>query len=269
MNTVVGGFRSIAGVTAGIALIPSGVLGVDLSEGRWVDLTHPFDSEAVYWPTAEGFEHETVFEGMTEKGYYYTAYNFSAAEHGGTHIDAPVHFAEGRKTVDQIEVDRLIGPAVVIDVAAKSRADRDYQVSVADFEAWEEEHDRLPEGCIVLLNTGSSRWWPDRKMYMGTELRGEEAVSELSFPGLAPDAARWLVENRAIKAIGLDTPSIDYGRSTHFESHRILFERNVPALENVANLDELPPTGATVFALPMKIKGGSGGPTRIVAFVPE
>jgi kynurenine formamidase len=121
----------------------------------------------------------------------------------------------------------------------------------------------------VLLNTGSSHWWPDKKKYMGTEQRGEAAVAELHFPGLDPEAARWLVENRAIKAIGLDTPSIDYGQSTLFESHRILFEKNVPALENVAGLDRLPPVGAVLFALPMKIENGSGGPTRVVAFVPE
>ena len=120
-----------------------------------------------------------------------------------------------------------------------------------------------------MLNTGSAQFWPDKIKYMGTENRGPEAVAELHFPGLHQDAAEWLVENRNIKAIGLDTPSIDYGQSTHFESHQILFERNIPAFENVANLNELPAKGAVVFALPMKIRGGSGGPLRIVAFIPK
>jgi kynurenine formamidase len=242
---------------------------LDLARGHWVDLTHTFTRDAIYWPTAKEFEHETVFEGTTEKGFYYTAYNFAAAEHGGTHIDAPIHFAEGHRTVDQLPVDQVIGPAVVVDVAAPARADRDYQVGVADFVAWEAEHGQLPAGCIVLLNTGSSHLWPDKQKYMGTELRGAEAVAELHFPGLDPAAARWLVENRTIKAIGLDTPSIDYGQSTLFESHQILFAADIPALENVANLDVLPPTGAFLVALPMKIAGGSGGPTRITAFIPE
>lgn len=243
--------------------------GQDLSKGRWIDLTHAFSERTIYWPTSEEFKHTTVFEGYTDKGYYYSAYNFSTAEHGGTHIDAPIHFVEGRKSVDQLEIDQLIGPAVVIDVTRKATTNRDYQVSVSDFQEWEAEHGRLPDQCIVLINTGSSRYWPDKTAYMGTDQRGEDAVRNLHFPGLHPDAARWLVDERTIKAIGLDTPSIDYGQSTHFESHRILFDRNIPALENVDNLDQMPAKGATVFALPMKIEGGSGGPTRIVAFLPE
>jgi kynurenine formamidase len=243
--------------------------GQELSKGRWIDLTHSFSATSIYWPTADGFVHEVEFEGITDKGYYYTAFNFSAAEHGGTHIDAPVHFAEGGQTVDQLPVDQLIGPVVVIDVVKQARTNRDYRVAVTDFEAWEAEHGRLPEGCIVLLNTGSAQFWPDRVAYMGTDRRGADAVADLHFPGLHPEAATWLVENRDIKAIGLDTPSIDYGQSKLFESHRILFDKSIPAIENVANLDQLPPVGATLFALPMKIEGGSGGPTRVVAFVPE
>ncbi|MEE9270241.1 MAG: cyclase family protein [Candidatus Krumholzibacteria bacterium] len=241
---------------------------VDFSGGRWVDLTHAFSAAAIYWPTAEEFEHETVFEGMTDKGYYYSAYNFSAAEHGGTHIDAPIHFARDRKTVDAIAVDRLIGPAVVVEVIESVRDDRDYQVTAGDFIAWEKKNGRIPDGSIVLLNTGSAGYWPDRAKYMGTDERGAAAVAKLHFPGLHPGGAEWLVANRSIHAIGLDTPSIDYGQSTLFESHRILFDKNIPAFENVANLDQLPATGATVIALPMKIAGGSGGPLRIVAWVP-
>jgi kynurenine formamidase len=241
----------------------------DLSKGRWIDLTHAFSERTIYWPTAEAFKHETVFKGYTAKGFYYSAYNFSAAEHGGTHIDAPIHFAEGRKSVDQLAIDQLIGPAVVVDVTEKAAGNRNYQIGIADFQAWEAKHGRLPDQCIVLINTGSSRYWPDRVAYMGTDKRGEDGVRNLHFPGLHPDAARWLVANRTIKAIGLDTPSIDYGQSTHFESHQILFDRNIPALENVNNLGQMPARGAVVFALPMKIEGGSGGPTRIVAFLPE
>ncbi|EAR20972.1 cyclase family protein [Nitrococcus mobilis] len=238
------------------------------ANGRWIDLSHAFSAETIYWPTAEPFKRETVFAGTTQAGYYYSAYNFSAAEHGGTHIDAPVHFAEGQRSVDEIPVGQLIGPAAVIDVAQAGAADRDYQVTADDFKAWEAEHGRLPDGAIVLLNTGSAKCWPNREAYMGTAQRGEEAVAKLHFPGLYPEAARWLVHARAIGAIGLDTPSIDYGQSKRFESHRILFKAGVPAFENVTNLNALPATGATAIALPMKIEGGSGGPLRIVAFVP-
>ncbi len=235
--------------------------------GTVIDLSYPFESGTVYWPTAGGFNLDKDFEGTTEQGYYYSAYKYSAAEHGGTHIDAPVHFARGRHSVDQIPLEQLMGSAVVIDVSRKAEKDRDYQIAVADFQDWEQKHGRLPAGSIVLLRTGFGKYYPDRKKYMGTDERGAAAVAKLHFPGLHPDAARWLVANRKIKAIGLDTPSIDYGQSTLFESHRILFEKNIPALENVANLHQLPPRGSTVIALPMKIKGGSGGPVRIVAIV--
>jgi len=237
-----------------------------LPSGRVVDLSHPFDANTVYWPTAEPFKLETDFEGVTDKGYFYSAYRYSAAEHGGTHIDAPVHFAKGHYTVDAIPLEQLMGNGIVIDVTTQCAANRDYLVSVADFENWERRNGRIAPGTIVFLRTGFAKYYPDRKMYLGTNERGADAVPKLHFPGLDPAAARWLTQNRSIKAIGLDTASIDRGQSTLFESHRALFEANIPALENVANLDQLPVKGFSVIALPMKIKGGSGGPVRIVAF---
>ena len=242
--------------------------GVRLADGQVVELTWSYDADTVYWPTASGFELDVDFKGMTEAGFYYEANSFRTAEHGGTHLDAPIHFAAARHHTDEIPLERLMGPAVLIDVASKALADRDYQVSVADFEGWEARHGRLPDGVIVLLRTGYGRYWPDRVAYMGTDARGAEAVKGLHFPGLASAAATWLVENRDIHAIGLDTPSIDYGQSSGFESHRILFEQNIPAFENVARLERLPEIGFHVIALPMKIRGGSGGPLRIVAVVP-
>jgi kynurenine formamidase len=176
-----------------------------------------------------------------------------------------VHFAKGRFSVDQIPLEQLMGAAIVIDVTKQSESNRDYQVTTADLQNWERVNGRIPVGAIVLLRTGFGKYYPDRVKYMGTDERGAAAVAKLHFPGLHPDAARWLVANRQIKAIGLDTPSIDYGQSTLFESHRILFDKNIPALENVANLDKLPVKGFSVIALPMKITGGSGGPLRIVA----
>lgn len=236
--------------------------------GHWIDLSHDFSAETIYWPTAEPFKLDTVSAQRTPAGFYYAANNFRAAEHGGTHLDAPIHFAEGRKTIDQLPLEQLIAPAVVIDVSPKAQADRDYQINADDFTAWESQHGQIPNKAILLLRTGYGKFWPDRLKYLGTDKHGPEAVAELHFPGLHSEAARWLVANRNINAIGLDTPSIDYGQSKLFESHQILFERNIPAFENVANLEQLPITGALVVALPMKIKGGSGGPLRIVALVP-
>lgn len=237
--------------------------------GRWVDLTHEFWFDTIYWPTAQGFALEVEFKGLTPDGYFYAANRYRASEHGGTHIDAPIHFARDRLTVDRIPLDRLAGAAVVVDVSEKALQDADYQIAMADLTAWEARHGRIPNDAILLLRTGYARHWPDAKKYLGTDEKGLEAVARLRFPGLHPDAARWLADERPIKAVGIDTASIDHGQSKLFESHRVLFEKNIPAFENVAALDQLPPTGAFVIALPMKIKGGSGGPLRIAAWVPD
>jgi kynurenine formamidase len=239
-----------------------------LPAGGIVDLSHPYDEKAIFWPTAEPFRLEKVAGGVTEAGYYYAANNFFTAEHGGTHVDAPIHFAEGRQTVDRIPLDRLMGEAFVIDVREAAARDRDYQVSVADITGAEKAQGEIPKGAILLIRTGFAERWPDAARYLGTARRGEDAVAELHFPGLHPDAAKWLVEQRQVAAVGIDTASIDYGQSKLFESHRTLFARDIPAFENLASLDRLPARGALVVALPMKIAGGSGAPLRAVALLP-
>jgi kynurenine formamidase len=171
--------------------------------------------------------------------------------------------------VDQIPLDQLVGAAIVVDVTAACASQPDYRVTTDDFTAWERTNGQIPDGAIVLLRTGYARLWPDAVKYLGTAERGEAAVAKLHFPGLHPDAATWLTESRRIKAIGLDTASIDYGQSTRYESHRILYEHDIPAFENLDALDRLPATGAMVVALPMKIKGGSGAPLRALAIVPN
>jgi kynurenine formamidase len=237
--------------------------------GPVVDLSHVYDAQTIFWPTADRFRLDKVADGITPGGYYYAANNFFTAEHGGTHIDAPVHFAQGHHSVDQIPVDRLIGPAVVVDVRDQANREADYQVTVADIERAERENGTLPADAILLLRTGFSARWPDAARYLGTAERGEAAVAKLHFPGLHPDAARWLVANRKLKAVGIDTASIDYGQSTMYESHRTLFERDIPAFENLTSLERLPSRGAQVIALPMKIGGGSGAPLRAIAVLPR
>ncbi|MGX1930067.1 cyclase family protein [Flagellimonas sp. 2504JD4-2] len=238
------------------------------AQKKIVDLSHTYSDKTVYWVTAQEFELDTVFNGQTEKGYFYAANNFKTAEHGGTHIDAPIHFAENKQTVDQIPLERLIGNAIKIDVSAKAMDNPDYLVSTTDFMDWEQQHGTtIPDGSIVLLQTNFSKFYPDKIKYLGTDQRGEEAIKLLHFPGLSPKAAQWLVDERNIASIGIDTPSIDYGQSQYFESHVILLGQNIPAFENLTNLDRLPSTGFEIIALPMKIEGGSGAPLRIVAIL--
>jgi kynurenine formamidase len=274
-------FASAVALSLGFAFAACGGPGADSRQtavnfddvsafpaGQLVDLSYAYGEETLYWPTAAGFEKTTDFEGTTEGGYYYTAYSVATAEHGGTHLDAPVHFSEGRQATDEIPLERLVAPGVVVDVSEAALADRDYLITVADVRAWEAEHGPIPAGTILLFRTGYGQFWPDAEAYLGTAQRGAEAVPLLHFPGLDPELASWLVAEREIAAVGIDTPSIDYGQSTLFESHRILYAVNIPGLENVANMDRLPDTGFHIIALPMKIEGGSGGPVRIVAIVP-
>lgn len=236
--------------------------------GTWVDLTHPFSKRSIFWPTDTlGFTLDELANGRTPGGWFYSSYRYGAAEHGGTHLDAPVHFAEGRNTNDQIPLDKLLGPAVVIDVTAG--ATPDYLVTVEDLTAWEASHGQIPAGAIVLVKTGWGSKYGDRAAYLGTDKVGPAAVAELHFPGLSAEAAEWLATTRTVDAVGIDTPSIDRGQSADFRAHVLLYEKNIPGFENVGNLEALPPVGAFVIALPMKIEGGSGGPLRIVAYLPR
>jgi kynurenine formamidase len=230
-----------------------------------VDLSHPFNERTIYWPTAERFTLTEVAEGETEGGWYYAANNFAAAEHGGTHLDAPIHFARGGDKADEIPLRRLVGRAVVIDVSERAVDDRDYLVSRADLRGWERDNGRIPRRAIVLLRTGWDRYWPNAEQYLGTAERGEDAVPLLHFPGLSREGARWLVNRRNVKAVGIDTASIDRWQSIDFQAHRVLGAADVPVFENVARLGRLPDRGFAVVALPMKIQGGSGGPLRIMA----
>jgi kynurenine formamidase len=257
---------------AGVALVGLSPLGegqaVDLTTARVVDLTHTFDDKTIYWPTSpSAFELKRLHFGPSDGGYFYSANTFCAPEHGGTHLDAPIHFSERGLAVDQVPLERLIAPAVVIDVARQAAADPDYRLSLEDVRAWERRQGPVPTGAIVLLRTGWSARWPDRKRYFGDDAAGDG--SHLHFPSYGEEAARYLVETRKAGALGVDTASIDYGPSKDFIVHRVANGAGVPGLENLAHLDALPERGAWIVALPMKIGGGSGAPLRAVAFLPR
>jgi kynurenine formamidase len=241
---------------------------LDLSRYQLVDLSHAYGPSTLYWPTSKTkFKLDSEAAGKTEGGFYYASNSLSTPEHGGTHLDAPRHFSEAGRTTEQIPLEHLIAPAVVIDVTAQASRDRDYRLTRDDVLQFENVNSPIAKGTIVLLRTGWSKHWPNAKTYLGDDTPGD--ASKLSFPSYGVDAARLLVEDRGVVALGIDTASIDYGRSTDFQVHRIAAARNVPGFENLANLDRLPARGAIVAALPMKIEGGSGGPLRAVAFVPR
>lgn len=235
---------------------------------NWIDLSYTFDSTTLYWPNnTKPFVHNTDAAGVTDKGYYYSSYSICTPEHGGTHLDAPIHFAEGKLTADKIPMSSLTGNAILIDVSKKALPNRDYLFSTEDCLDWEKENGRIPDGSIILIRTGYGQFYPNREKYFGSAKTGTAALPELHFPGINPAAAEWLVKERKVKAVGLDTPSLDYGQSTDFRTHQVLMGNNVPGFENLAALDQLPAKNIYVVALPMKIGGGSGGPLRIIAAV--
>lgn len=241
---------------------------VDLTRYRLVDLTHPFNAKTLYWPTATtGFRLDQLAFGKTPGGYFYSSNAFAAPEHGGTHLDAPVHFYERGISVDRIPLDQMIAPAVVIDVGAKAAKESDYRLTKEDVQAWETRHGAIPRGSIVVLRTGWGARWPNAKSYFGDDTPGD--ASHLHFPSYGAEAARYLVQVRKVAALGADVASIDYGPSTDFIVHQIAAEGGAIGLENLAGTDALPPRGATIIALPMKIENGSGGPLRAVALIPR
>jgi kynurenine formamidase len=237
-----------------------------MDESKIVDLTYSFDEKTVYWPTAKPFQWEKESWGRSAGGPWYAAARYAASEHGGTHLDAPIHFGEGKLAADEIPISRLVAKAVVIDISEAAAKDADYRLTVGDIASWETANGQMPDNSIALVRSGWGKFWPDRKRYLGADAPGDTA--NLHFPGISREAAEFLAKRRNINGVGIDTASIDHGQSKDFIAHQILNGANIYALENVANLDLLPAKGATLVALPMKIKGGTGGPVRIIATLP-
>ena len=237
----------------------------DLAAGKLqlVDLSWPLNRESAYWPGDEyrPFELHTIAtlekDGVLSKA-------FSSPEHLGTHLDAPNHFEAGKPSVDQIPPGNLFGPGVVIDVSGPVSADADYLISLTDVKKFESEHKQIPAGAIVLANTGWAKFWKEPDRYQGRDVR-----DRLHFPGFAPEAVEFLIKERSVRGVGLDTLSVDHGLSRDFPVHHLLGKAERFGLENLAQLDKLPPSGFYVFVAPIKIETGSGGPARVFAILPN
>lgn len=241
-----------------------------LTTGKWIDLSYDFSDKTLYWPNnPTGFKLDTQFNGTTAAGFYYSSNSFFTPEHGGTHLDAPVHFAKGKWSADEIPLQSLLGESVVIDVSTSVGSNADYLISVDDVNKWEKANGNIPDDAIIFFKTGWGKYYPDAEKYLGTKSKGDSAVANLHFPSISPELAEWLVKNRKLKAVGVDVASVDYGQSKDFKTHQILYSENILGFENVANMDVLPVKGAFIIALPMKIKGGTGGPLRIIAWIPK
>ncbi len=234
--------------------------GVPSGKTRVLDLSYAINDKLVPWPGDAKFFEAKVNASIEKEGYF--TRSFWMLEHYGTHLDAPAHFPPGKTTVDEIPVKQLFGPAVVIDVRAESGKDADYQLGAARVEEWEKLHRRIPEGAIVLLRTGWASRWPDAQKY-----RNQDAKGTMHFPGFSVEAAKLLLE-RKVSGLGCDTLSIDHGASSDYPVHRLALGAGLFHLENLADMSELPETGAFLIVAPIKLEGGSGGPVRVFALLP-
>jgi kynurenine formamidase len=225
---------------------------------RVVDLTHKMHDEMAYWPGAVPFR-KTVLVDYRQG---YLLHKFEMGENTGTHVDAPAHFVRGKKAIDELTLSELIVPAIAIDARDKAAANPGYQLSARDVEAWEARHGKIPAGSLVILNTGWHKRFNEPAKYINMD-----AGKVMRFPGFGPDSAKLLLE-RNVAGIGIDTLSIDFGPSQDFKTHLIMLGANKYQIENLANLDALPPTGATVFVGVLPVRGGSQAQARVVAFLP-
>lgn len=236
---------------------------LNLQGARIVDLCYPLNAQNAYWPgdNYQPFQLQTIAtleqDGVLSKA-------FSMPEHLGTHIDAPNHFEAGQPSVDQLSLPQLCGPGVVIDISMKAEVDADAMLRVEEIHEWESEHGRIPDGAIVLLKTGWGRFWNTPLRYQNRDVRGQ-----LHFPSFSAKAAKFLIQQRQIRGIGVDNLSIDRGISKDFQVHHLINAAGKFGLENVAQLDKLPPHGFQLLVAPIKIENGTGGPTRIWAIIPE
>jgi len=234
--------------------------GVPSGKTRVIDLSYAINDKLVPWPgDARWFE--TKVNATVEKDGYFTR-SFWMLEHYGTHMDAPVHFAPGKMTLDEIPTKKFFGPAVVLDVRAEGAKDADYRMPAGKIAEWEKRHGQIPEGAIVILRTGWASRWPDTKRY-----RNQDADGRMHFPGYSLEAAKLLIE-RKVSGLGCDTLSVDYGASGDFAVHHAALGANLYHLENLADLSELPEEGAFLVVAPIKLEGGSGGPVRVFALLP-
>ncbi len=240
-------------LTAGAALAPH-VAHADMHAKDVVDLTHVFTTDFPVFPGGPQAEREALVT-VENDGYYIQRWNF--AEHTGTHMDFPGHFiADGLRT-DTYPVEMLVGPSVVIDISARAENDADTMVTVDDLKAWEMENGDIPEGAFVMMYSG----WEE---LIGTQaFLGDD--SGLHFPGFGAEASEWLVSERSIHGIGVDTLSIDHGPSMTFDTHYIILGAGLLGIENVANLQSLMGKHATVICGIPRYEEGSGGPARILA----
>lgn len=242
-----------------------GICGGSL-DFKVVDLTHDHSNTTIYWPGNPEYNFTILARGNTTGGYWYESNYIGTAEHGGTHLDSPAHFYKDRLRTHNIPIENLVGPGVIINVKNKAAEKADYQVSIDDLKQWESMYKQIPEKAIVIMNSGWHERYPNASLVFNTDSPTDS--STFHFPAWHEKAIEWLISERSVNVVGVDTPSTDFGQSKTFPVHILLGQANIPGAENVANLDAIPEAGSIIFVAVTKIYDGSGGPARIFATVP-
>ena len=231
-----------------------------LQSRQVIDLSHPLHPDIPQWPGDPTPEFEEVAT-LERDGFYLR--RLSLGEHSGTHVNAPAGFQPGGAGIDQYPPTAFVAPAIVIDARERAGANPDYLLGVNVLLDWEKEHGLIPPGSLALLHTGWQEKWEDPQAYLGD--RGDGA---LHFPGFGVQALGVLLTQRGAVGIGIDTHGVDGGIDTTFSVNRRVLERQRIVLENLCNLDQLPPLGATLVIGALKLRGGSGSPASVLAFIP-
>jgi kynurenine formamidase len=244
---------------AATAIVPEPAFAAPRRFSSVVDLTHTMSPAFPTFFGVPGIELQKQFDFKKDG---FNLYWWRIIEHGGTHLDAPIHFSEGGMTADRIAATQLVVPLVMVDVSARAASDPDYRLSRADLAGWEKRHGRLPDNCCVAMNSG----WAARVTDAG-KFTGKDAAGVFHFPGVSPEAAEWMMKERKVAGLAVDTLSLDHGPSKDFRTHSLWLPSGRWGLENVANLDKVPASGATLVVGLAKVKDATGGPVRLMALI--
>lgn len=235
-----------------------------LVESSYIDLGRSFDEKTQYWIDVQPFIFTKIIAEDKRDGTWYAQNEFKAGEHGGTHLDAPYHFFKQGWKVGDIPLSKLIVPAVLMDMSEEVKNNADFELKSNHIKKWEEDHGDLPEGAVLLIRYGWGKHYNNRNKYFGFE---QMSSTRLHFPGMAADGAEYLVKHRKLVGVGVDTPSVDTGRTTIYPAHIWIQGANIYILENLDLDFELPERDFTLIVMPMKITKGTGAPCRVVAML--
>lgn len=253
------GFLKGAAGATGFAAVAATPARAQRSFAAVVDLTHTLSPA---FPTFFGVPGITIEKRYTLKKDGANVNWWHVVEHAGTHVDTPLHYSDSGASAATIPVEQLVVPLAVVDVAAKAAQNADYALSRQDLEEWEAKHGRLPDNCCVAMHSG----WAQH-VGNAAKFTGKDAAGVMHFPGIHPTAAEWLIRERRVAGLAVDTLSLDHGPSRDFKTHTIWLPSGRWGIENIANLDKVPPTGATLVVGLPKVKDASGAPARIFALV--